>query len=158
MLFISGTMFCQEQIILEGLNVKSISKRNSDIVIIFRDAPNNNPDKPVDPAVETSKIQKIYDGDNGSQSDKKANLKKLTDIYTLIAIKAQDSSLKNLSDINAVGANEAKSMNESMKATRKYIEDKMTALFPDDVAMNDELRMKLKSAAESIIKELRGVK
>jgi hypothetical protein len=34
----------------------------------------------------------------------------------------------------------------------------MTALFPDDVAMNDELRMKLKSAAENIIKELRGVK
>jgi len=164
MIFISGSAYCQEKVILEGLSVKSISKNGADIVIVFSDgaAP-----KPVDPVVPTppkppapqlSEIQKIYNGDNGSVEDKKANIKKLIDVYTLLSIKAQDSSLKSLAEINAVASAEAKSLNESLKATREYLGKKMADKFPEDIALSDENRIKIRDAAEAIIKELRGVK
>ena len=166
MIFLAGSAYCEEpkQIILEGLSVKSLRKNGADIIVVLSDAA---ADKPVDPVKppdppkpqpETSGLQKIYDGDNGTAAEKLANKKKLIDIYTLISIKSQDSAMKSLAEINESAKNEAKNLNESLKATREYLGKKMTDKFPDDIALTDENRLKIRDAGEAIVKELRGIK
>jgi hypothetical protein len=104
-----------------------------------------------------SDFQKLYNEDSAALELKKNNLKILIDIYKLLSVKCIDNNYKKLSEIQALGKEQATMLNPSLMKLRMQIAE-MNKDFVADKPLDDELRKKLLDRFKDIISKLEVLK
>jgi hypothetical protein len=104
-----------------------------------------------------SDFQKLYNEDSAALELKKNNLKILIDIYKLLSVKCIDNNYKKLSEIQALGKEQATMLNPSLMKLRMQIAE-MNKDFVADKPLDDELRKKLLDRFKDIIAKLEVIK